>query len=188
MAATASIKITKSLPWRGAPHLFTNRYHMTGGVPGSTADWTTLADAIVTAEKAALFATVTITKAEGYAAGSNLPVFTKTYTTVGTLASAGLVQERQVAALVRYTTDAVTSRNHPVYLFSYYHGIAADSSAGNVDNVTPTQKTALTTYAGLWVAGFSDGTNTHKRAGPNGAVALTGACELNLTHRDFPRR
>lgn len=135
-----------------------------------------------------MFSSVTIVKVEGYDAGSNLPVFSKTYTTAGTLASAGLLQERQVAALVRYTTDAVTSRNHPVYLFSYYHGIAATSGAGTPDLPTPTQKTALTTYAGQWVTGFSDGTTTHKRAGPNGAVAQSGACEDNLTHRDFPRR
>jgi hypothetical protein len=185
MAATPSVKITKSAPWRATTKLWTNRYHFTAGVPASNAAWLAFFDAIVLAEKAALFPNATITKAEGYAAGSNLPAASKTYTTVGTLTNAGLLQERQVAALVRYATDAVTSRNHPVYLFNYYHGASADSA--HTDQVTPTEITALTNYAAAWISGFSDGTTTHKRAGPNGAVALTGACELYLTHRDFPR-
>lgn len=185
MAATPSVKITKSLTWRGVPRVWTNRYHFTGGVPASNAAWDAFFDAIVLAEKAVLRTTITITRADGYAAGSNLPARTKLYTTAGTKSISGVQQERQVAALVRFTTDAVTTRNHPVYLFNYYHGTEALSA--DPDSVDTTARTAYTTYATSWVSGFSDGTTTHKRAGPNGAVALTGAAEQYLTHRDFPR-
>lgn len=187
MAATPSVKITKSLTWRGAAKLFTNRYHFTGGVPASTAAWLSFFDAITAAEKLLWGSTVTITKAEGYAAGSDIPVASKTYSLAGTGTPGGAAQERQVALLARWTTDAVTSRNHPVYLFSYYHGANMSTVGGHSDEPDGTQKGAVTTYATAWVTGFSDGTTTHKRAGPNGAVALTGACETYLTHRDFPR-
>jgi hypothetical protein len=185
VAATPSVKITKSLNWRGVPRLWTNRYHFTAGVPASNAAWDAFFDAIVLAEKVCLRTTITIVRADGYAAGSNLPARTKTYTTAGTKAISGIQQERQVAALIRFTTDAVTSRNHPVYLFNYYHGTEALSS--DVDKCDSTALGIYSTYATQWITGFSDGTTTHKRAGPNGAVALTGACETYLTHRDFPR-
>jgi hypothetical protein len=185
VAATPSVKITKSLSWRGSPRLWTNRYHFTAGVPASNAAWLAFFDAIVLAEKACLLSAVTIVQADGYAAGSNLPAATKTYTTAGTKSATGVQMERQVAALVRYTTDARTIRNHPVYLFNYYH--AAEGTSGSPDTLVTTAATAYNTYAAAWISGFSDGTTTHKRAGPNGAVALTGAAETYLTHRDFPR-
>jgi hypothetical protein len=130
----------------------------------------------------------TITLVEGYAPGSNLPAASKTYTTVGTgsFSGTGARQERQVAALVKFTTDAKTKRNHPVYLFNYYH--AAYMSTSVLDTVSTALSGALNTYAGQWISGFSDGAVTHNRCGPNGAVALTGATETYLTHRDFPRR
>jgi hypothetical protein len=188
MADTPSVKITKSLLWRGLTKTFTNRYHFTAGVPASSAAWDTFFDAIVAAEKLIYGSQVTIVKADGYAADSDIPVRTKTYTTAGTGTPGGALQERQVAALARWTTDAVTVRNHPIYLFSYYHAANMSTVGGHQDEVDATQKGAITTYATAWVTGFSDGTTTHKRAGPRGAVALTGACELYLTHRDFPRR
>lgn len=125
-------------------------------------------------------------QADGYPAGSDIPAATKTYTTTGTAAVTGIGQERQVCSLARYTTTAKTSRNHPVYLFNYYHGAQMSSSVP--DDIDTSARTLITTYATAWVSGFSDGTTTHSRAGPNGATAVSGACELFLTHRDFPRR
>lgn len=187
MADTPSIKVTKSLSWRGNAKLFTNRYHILGGAPASDAAWHTLFDNVVTAEKAIYPVAVTITKVEGYLADSNLPVSSKTYTTVGTLTTAANIpQERQVAVLARWTTDQKTKRNHPIYLFSYFHGAYAQASP-NADKPDTAQTTAVTAYATAWVTGFSDGTTTHQRGGPRGAAALTGACETYLTHRDFPR-
>jgi len=50
------------------------------------------------------------------------------------------------------------------------------------------QVTAYQTYAAAWVgAGFSDGTNSYNRAGPNGATATGYIVEPYITHRDLRR-
>jgi hypothetical protein len=86
---------------------------------------------------------------------------------------------------VRYSTTARSAKNHPIYLFNYYHGIGSDGSAG-VDVLDASQKAALETYATAWMAGFSDGTITAVRAGPNGATATSRLVLPEVRHRDFP--
>jgi len=184
MAATPSIKVTKSFNYKGQVKTWSNRYHFNGGTPADSTHWTTFSDAIVTAEKATMFSFVTITGTIGYAAGSDVPVFSKSYSTAGTLASGtGTPTPGFVAALVRYATAARTPKNHPVYLFNYYHGVHEDSAAGEL--LQASQRTALGTYASAWISGFSDGTNTLVRAGPNGATATGQTVNQYLTHRDF---
>jgi hypothetical protein len=156
-------------------------------LPADNAHWTTLSDAIVTAEKAIYNALVTIVETQGYAAGSEVPVFSKTYSTVGTFA-VGTSQQGpgDSAALVRYATAVRTSKNHPIYLYNYYH--APQITNSGVDTLYPAYVTALGTYAGQWIgAGFSDGTTTYNRAGPNGATATGQLVETYVTHRDLPR-
>jgi hypothetical protein len=75
-------------------------------------------------------------------------------------------------------------KNHPIYLFSYIHNPIIDGALGT-ERVATVQVTALNTYCGDWVTGFSDGASTYHRAGPNGAVAQSGAVEEYVTHRDF---
>lgn len=186
MAATPSIKVLKHMTYRGTVRTWSNRYHFNGGTPADSAHWTTFSDAVVLAEKVTYSSNVTVVQTVGYAAGSEVPVFTKTYATAGSLTTtSGQVTPGDAAALVRYATTARSPKNHPIYLFNYYHDVWNQSGAR--DSILPGQATALSNFASSWISGFSDGTNTYVRAGPNGATATGSLVEAFITHRDFPR-
>jgi hypothetical protein len=188
-----SVVITKQFTYRGATKRFSNRYHFEGAVPANDAAWTTLCDNIVTAEKAIYPDTVEIVQASGYDSGtatSTNPhgdaVFTKLYTTVGTgdFSSAGFECPGDCAAFVRYGTPARTTKNHPVYLSNYYHGVYQE--LGEKDNIASSQLTALNAYTGAWLDGFTDGSSARVRCGPHGAVATSRRVDTVIRHRDFP--
>lgn len=187
MAATPSVKIVKTFQYKGVPRQWSNRYHFLGGTPVDAAHWHTLFDNVTAAEKAVLDSSCEIVEAIGYAAGSDVPVATKSYTLTGTGAWVDHKAPGDAAALVRYATDVRTSKNHPVYLFNYYHSAFAISNL-SPDNIETDYQAALLSYANAWISpGFSDGSVTYNRAGPNGAAAIGAIVEGFLTHRDFPR-
>lgn len=188
MALTASVKVTKSMQFKGGNRLWSNRYHFIGGTPADDTHWHTLFDAVTTAEKACTNSNITIVSATGYAAGSDVPVSTKVYSLAGTLVTVGgnTPASGETAALVRYTTSARTTKNHPIYCFNYYHGAVLHTSGTSADLLDLNMKTALTAYGTAWITGFSDGTITAKRSTPNAAAATGVATEEYVTHRDFP--
>lgn len=188
MAATPSIRIVKSTPYKGGAREWSNRYHFLGGTPADATHWHTLMDAVVAAEALTLPSYSTLNHAWGYAAGSDVPVADKVYSTAGSVswASSHSAQALEVCALVRFSTAGRTTKNHPIYLFSYVHDVATDSSVTYNEKLLPSQKTALATYATAWISGFSDGTLTLTRAGPNGDAATGSVVEEYVTHRDFP--
>lgn len=186
MAATPSVKITKSSAFKGGTKLWSNRYHFNGGTPADSTHWHTLFDAIVAAEKAIYVSQCTIVEATGYAAGSDVPVDSKAYSTAGTGSFGGQNDPLEVVALLRWSTPARSTKNHPIYLFNYFHMARSVASGTDWDKLDPTQRTAIGTYASSWISGFSDGSITAVRAGPNGVTAAAGFVEEYVTHRDFP--
>lgn len=186
MMAVPSVRIVKSIPFKGGSRLYSNRYHFTGGTPADDTHWHTLFDNIVNAEKAIHLGTTTIVEAFGYAAGSDVPVSNKVYSTAGTKALTGQVTPGECAALVRWSTAARSTKNHPIYAMSYFHSTETSPTSTFWDFLTTSVKTALSTYATAWVSGFSDGTNTYVRATQGGHTVTGSVVEEFITHRDFP--
>ncbi len=188
MAATPSLKIIKSFHFKAGTRTWSNRYHFNGGTPADATHWHTLMDAVTAAEKLCLPSTVTIIEAVGYGAGSDVPVATKTYSIAGTLTPVTNFQFQagEAAALLRFATNARTTKNHPIYLFNYFHQALSGNSNTLNDLLDANQKSTMNTYGAAWISGFSDGSITAVRASPNGAAATGVATEEYITHRDFP--
>lgn len=190
MAATPSIKVVKTTPFLGGLQTWSNRYHFNGGLPADGTHWHTFCDAVVAAEKLILTARSTIVEAICYNAGSDLPLFTFSYSTAGTCSvGAGSAHAPGDAAKVGvWLTTARSTKNHPVYLFSYWHDVLFVVATSS-DEVDPAQRSLYHNYQQAWVTGFSDGTHTLVRAGPNGATGYDYKAPVPdyITHRDFPR-
>lgn len=175
------------MPYRGGTQLWSNRYHFNGGTVSSQAHLNTLGANVVNGEKGCLPSYVTLVAVIYYNAGSDVPVYTYTTSVAGILtpANSHTAQAGDVCALVRYSTAARSSKNHPIYLYNYYHGVYREDTSRDLLEVG--QGLDLDSYAGAWITGYSDGVNTYQRAGPNGAAATGHQVEQYLTHRDFPR-
>jgi len=183
-----SIVIYKEGSYRGGTKRWSNRYHFEGALPTDQTQFETWADLIGASEKTCFQSTLTIVEVVCYDAStatSTNPhgdaVFVKTYTTAGTLTpgSGDTDAPGDCASLVRYSTDARSAKNHPVYLFNYYHN--AMQQSGTADTLATAQKTALETYATAWVTGFVlDGTH-RERCGTRGAVAAGRRANQSIT-------
>jgi hypothetical protein len=182
----------KRFLYRGFSREFSNRFHIGINFPANLGAWTTLATNVMNAEAGIYHGEAnggaTIVKWQGFAPGSDVPVAEADVSVGGALTGSPWIPAPGDAAMViKCNTPDKSVKNHPIYLFSFFHtpGISVSASG---DPLEVTQHTALQTYANAWLAGFSDGTRTYHRSRPNSGTLITSAtAEPMITHRDLPR-
>ena len=191
-----SVTIIKSFSYRGAPEEWGNTYFFTGDLPASPASWKTLADAVIAAEKTLYDAGTEVVKAIGHQAGQSVAVWSYDYAAASEQVPGTLVpsvstvpQAGDSAAWIRWSTDQLTSKGKPIYLRSYFHpAYVAGTDTTTRDEISSNWTTVAQAFGDDWIAGFSDGTETHTRCGPKGAVGLVALPAADATTRTLERR
>jgi len=182
-----SVKIVKTISYRGTTRQWSNRYYFNQTSLPSTTDQDTISAAIVATEKLQMGSRVGFVEAVWYAAGSDVPVRTTTLSGTGSMPYSGTAQTPgDCATLIRFSTTQRTSKNHPIYLFKYYHD-AVYATGGDPDTVVTIQHSRNGDTGAILVTGITAGSTVYKLAGPHGAVAQGYVAEPLITHRDFPR-
>jgi hypothetical protein len=185
-----SITIVKSFTYRNAQEEFSNTYHFAGTTPANAADWKTLADGIIAAEKLTVTVDVKFHRAYGYVAGNNNSVAQIDYDALGgtliagTFTGSGANAQGDSAAWIRWLTPNLSTRGKKIYLRKYMHGMLTSSGGG--DTLLASQRTALATYG----AKLIDGTlpSSFVMTGPQGASASAPVVSVFLTTRTLKRR
>lgn len=180
------VKVTFNIPWRGGNRDYSQLWHWTGPSWPDQTHFNTFADNLRDELRPVTLASTTLVEMVGYNAGSFLPVFTKTYGVAGTYTDTGNPQAPGEACMLwRFTTDQRTSKNHPIYLFKWFHHMQTNGLTSPDSLRSGIATTAAGQIADI-LAGLSDGTNTRNYCGPFGAVAQTGTCNSLLHTREFP--
>jgi hypothetical protein len=188
MATTqSSIRVVKTFPYQAASaQEFSNRYFFDGSAPADDTAWHDLMDAVVAAEKAIYSSRVTIVACHGYNAGSEVAVANKTYTTAGTGTTFGTALcPGDCAAVLRMATTKRSTKNHTVYVFSYWHDVHQNGTT-TPDAINNNQWTAMSTYGNAWLDGITVGARTYKRTTPDGHATTGRTVADYIGHRDFP--
>jgi hypothetical protein len=182
----AGLKAVFSFAWRGGTRQWSQLYHWTQGSWQDQGHFNALSDAWWNLLKGGIPARNTLVETIAYNPGSFLPVYTKSYGSAGTYTDTSNPQALgEACMLAKFTTDQRTSKNHPIYLFKWFHGVQSQGSTAPDElrsGLDSTMAGNLTTLMG----GLSDGTLTRKYCGPFGAVAQASSVNPELHVREFP--
>jgi hypothetical protein len=130
--------------------------------------------------------TTTLVEMVAYNAGSSVPVYTQSWGNAGTSsASGGVVPPLEMCALVRFATTARSSKNHPIYLFKWFHAVRS-GGGGAEETLDSGLKGNINSNMGTIIGGMSDGTQNRFYCGPFGAVAQSRLVETYVHAREFP--
>lgn len=182
----AGIKLVFSFLWRGGTRQWSQLYHFTQGAWQDQGHFNALSDALWNVVKSGVPARNTLVETIAYNPGSFLPVYTSSYGAAGTYTDTANPQAPGEACMLwKMTTDQRTTKNHPIYLFKWWHGMQTDG-ATSPDTLRAGIQTTNAGHATTLMAGLSDGTLTRKYCGPFGAVAQSASVNTQLHIREFP--
>lgn len=183
--AEPSVRVIRSSPWKGGSRQWSQRYFFTGTDPTDT-QFDNIFNFLRDELKAVTLTESNLIEYIGYHRGSDVPVYTRTATTAGTYPATGNpVMPLEVAVLARMTTDARTSKNHPIYGFKYFHNIQNDGGSDHEKARVGYVSTLGGQLADI-LTGIPDGTTTRQWCDARGAVFQSRFVLPELTHRDFP--
>lgn len=182
-----SVRVVKTFTYRGdTAREFSNRYHFSGNDTPTNTEWHDLFDALVLLEKTLYYGECRITGVLGYEPGSQVAVASQTYNVSGTVDfGSGQFAPGDCAAVLRMGTTKRSKKNHPVYVFSYYHGAIIDEEGFRGDKLHAAQLSAVTNYATDWLNGLVVGAKTYKRTTPDGHATTGVLVDQWIGHRDF---
>lgn len=177
-----------TIPRRGGTRNWSTSFHLDTAVPDLTT-FEDLVDKLGTMTpynmSSAFYSDINIVGWDYYPAGSLVAIYSKTVSLNGGLThSTDTPQSSDSVSLWRFSTAARTSKNHPVYLFNYMHGVRGEGATDN-DLMDSNQRTVQEALAAVWVTGITVDSLTFKRAGPNGATATDSEVDQYIRHRDF---
>lgn len=182
----AGIKLTFSFSWRGSTKNWSQLYHLTQGSWQDQGHFNAASDALWNLLKTAIPSRNTLVSSTGYNPGSFLPVFSKSYGAAGTFTDTANPQATgEACMLVKFTTTQRTTKNHPIYLFKWFHGVQSEGTT-SPDTLRSGIRTTMQGQIDTLMGGISDGTLTRKYCGPFGAVAQVGTVNTLLHIREFP--
>jgi hypothetical protein len=191
---TCIIRVDKSFTYRGSPERFSNKYHLSGSNPASSAEWKAITDALFAAEKPIYPSGTTIIYASGYTSDTGAAVYTRDMTVLpdtvvpGTLVTTGgIPQAGDDSVWARWWAGQYDSRGKKIYLRKYWH--PAYSSSGGGDSVFGQQKTNMQTFAALLISGLTvTGYSTRYLCDKAGNLATAYNVVSYITTRTLKRR